>query len=385
VKEGWKMRERTILKLAALLAVSLLLAAAGCAGRSGPVPVTTAVAADKELETVLEISGALVPVQSVDISSKFTGKVAGLAFNVGSAVRAGDILIQLETDTLASQLQQAQAGLESAEAAVESALSQASLAQINLDAAQKLYDRTKVLYDAGAVSQNQMDDVADKLEAAQYQFENASGPAQDQARAAVSTALANINNYQLQIESATIKSPIDGYITSRNVNIGQVITTGTTIITLVDISTLKLKSTVSQDVLPFLAAGGEMDVAVDSYPDIKLKGTITSIGPIAVSTGGMFPVEITVSNKGSLAAGLSARAHLAARVKGVTVPLSAVAQGGGESYVFVIRDNIAVKRPVKTGMSSGSTVQILQGLEAGEIVAATNVGSLSDNMQVSAD
>ncbi len=378
------MAKRIKFILALLLAAVLLLTAAGCAGRgdSRSVAVTAATAVDRELATTLEISGVLVPLQSVDISSKFTGKVVRLDFNVGSAVKAGDILIVLDTDSLNAQLLQAQASLQSAEAAAESAQSQAALAKINLDAARILYDRTKILYESGAVSQSQLEEITDKLNIAQYQYENAAGPAQAQAQAAISTALANINNYQVQIDSATIRSPIDGLLTSRNVNVGQVVSTGVAVISIVDTSTLKLKSTVNQELLPLLSVGQEMEVTIDSYPDNKLKGTISSLGPIAVSTGEVFPLEITVDNSGGLAAGLSARAAVSTVIKGIVVPASAVAQGGGESYVYVINDSTVAKRVVKVGLKNDQDAQIIKGLNSGEQVAVTNVSALTDKTPV---
>jgi RND family efflux transporter MFP subunit len=383
VKEGLYMRKRIKVSLAALLALLLLLTAAGCAGRNeSGAAVTTATADNQELETTLELSGVLVPVQTVDISSKISGKVVGLGSNVGSAVKTGDILIQLDTDTLNAQLLQAEAGLQSAEAAAESVENQASLARINLDAAQKLYDRTKTLYQSGVVSQSQMDDITDKLNIAQNQFENASGPAQAQARAAISTARANIRNIQVQIDNAAIRSPIDGYVTNQSVNVGQVVSIGVSVISIVDTSTLKLKSTVSQDLLPLLSVNQEMDITVDSYPDNRFKGTISSIGPIAVSTGEVFPLEITVNNNGSLTAGLSAHAAMITKIKGIVVPASSVVQGSGESYVFVINDNTALKRVVKVGLKNDRAAQILKGLSVGENVAVTNVSALTDNIKV---
>jgi RND family efflux transporter MFP subunit len=384
VKEGLFMAMRIKFILAALLAAILLLTAAGCAGRgdSRSVTVKAAAAVDRELVSNLELSGVLVPLQSVDISSKFTGKVVSLGFDVGSAVKAGDILIVLDTDTLNAQLLQAQASLQSAEAAAESAQSQASLSKINLDAARKLHDRTVVLYEAGAVSQSQMDDITDQLNMSQYQYDNAAGPAQAQARAAISTALANINNYQLQIDSAAIRSPIDGLLTSRNVNVGQVVSTGVAVISIVDTSKLKFKSTVSQELLPLLSVGQEMEVTVDSYPDNKMKGTLSSLGPIAVSTGEVFPLEVTIDNSGGLAAGLSARAAVSTVVKGIVVPSSAVVQGGGESYVYVINDSTVSKRVVKVGLKNDQDAQIIKGLNPGEQVAVTNVSALSDKMPV---
>ena len=191
-----------------------------------------------------------------------------------------------------------------------------------------------------------------------------------------------MNNYQVQINSATIRSPIDGLLTSRNVNVGQVVSTGVAVISIVDTSTLKLKSTVNQELLPLLSIGQEMDITIDSYPDNKLKGTISSLGPIAVSTGEVFPLEVTINNSGGLTAGLSARAAVSTAVKGIVVPASAVTQGGGESYVFVINDNTVSKRVVKVGLKNDQDAQIIKGLNQGEQVAVTNVSALNDKMPV---
>ncbi|MBP7331124.1 MAG: efflux RND transporter periplasmic adaptor subunit [Firmicutes bacterium] len=378
------MSKRIKISLASLLAVMLLLSTSGCGGRNegGAVAVTAAPAANQELETMLELSGVLVPARTVEIASKIPGKAVSVGAGVGSAVNAGEILIQLDTDALSGQLAQAEAGLQSAEAAAEAAAGQTQLAGINLDAAQKLYDRTRVLYESGAIAQSQMDDVTDKLNIAKNQYENASGAALAQARAAIATARANIKSIQAQIDSATVKSPLDGIVAVQNVNAGQVVSPNVPLMSIVDTSTLKLKSTVSQDLLPLLAVGREMDVTIDSFPDSRLKGTISIIGPMAVSTGQVFPLEITVDNCGGFMAGLSARASMSAKAGGIVVPASAVAQGGGESYLFVINGDTAVRRVVKVGLKNDQAVQILDGLSEGERVAVTNVSALTDNKPV---
>ena len=367
-----------------LFAVLLVFIFSGCADKSADQVknVKTAAAGNQELETKIQLSGVLLPEKTVDISSKISGQVVRLGFEVGSAVKAGDVLMQLDTESLKAQLLQAQAGLQSAEASVQSVQNQASLAKINLDAAQKDYDRTKTLFDSGAVSQSQMDDTSDKLDIAKNQFENASGPALNQAKAAVSTAGANIKNLQVQINYATVKSPSAGIVASQNVDAGEVVSAGVPVISIVDTQVLKMKSTVTQDELPLFSVGKEVDLTVDSYPDVKFKGAITSLGPVAVSTGEVFPVEISVKNNGSLKAGLSAHASVAARAKGIVVPVSAIVQDSGKSFVFVIKDNIAERRAVKTGLKNDQIILILTGLNKGERVAVTNVSSLADRAAV---
>ncbi|MGD0152691.1 MAG: efflux RND transporter periplasmic adaptor subunit [Thermacetogeniaceae bacterium] len=375
------MHKQIQVSLAVMATLLLAIIISGCASHS-VVAVTTATAANQELLTTLDLSGVLVPVQSANIASQISGQVASLGFQAGSAVKAGDILMTLDTAILSAQLASAEAGLQSAEAAVEASKSQASVTKITLDAAQKSYDRTKSLFDAGAASQSQLDDATDKLDTATAQYENAAGPAQDQAQAAVSTAQANVRNLSVQLSHATIRSPLDGVLTSQNVSVGEVVSPGVAVISVVDASSLKLKSTVSQDILPLLANGQGMDVTIDSFPGSSVKGAISCIGPIAVSTGEMFPIEVTIKNDGKLMAGLSAHATMAAHASGIVVPSAAVVHSNGTSYVFVVKDGMASKRLVNIGLKSDQGTLILKGLAAGERVAITNVSALTDNMPV---
>jgi multidrug efflux pump subunit AcrA (membrane-fusion protein) len=372
-------RIRAFLILPAVTA--LIFAAAGC-GAAKPVAVTTAVAADRELTATLNLSGVLVPAHTAAISGQIAGKVTSLGFQTGNKVKAGDVLMQLDTAALNAQLAQAEASLLAAGAAAEAAGNQAALAKINLDSAQKSYDRSKALFAAGAVSQSAFDDATDALNIARKQYDNASGAALDQARAAVSTARANIGSLDVQLSETTIRSPLDGVLSGRNVNVGEVVSPGVAVMSVADDSSLKLSGTVTQDQLPLLSPGQEMDVTVDSFPGRVYRGTITTLGPIAVSTGEVFPIEITIRNDGRLMAGLTAHAEASVKAGGVVVPSSAVAGSGGSAYVFVVKDGVAVKRLVSTGLRSGNAVIVLKGLAAGEKVAVTNTGALADNMPV---
>jgi HlyD family secretion protein len=375
-------RIRASLAIPAILAIALLVfVASGCAGHSA-VAVTTAVATNQELATTIDLSGVLVPTQTADISSQIAGKVTSLGFQVGDAVKAGDVLMQLDTASLNAQLAQAEASLQSAQAAVGEAGNQAAVDKISLDSAQKSYDRTKALFDAGAASQSALDNATDALDTAQKQYDNAAGPALDQAEAAVSTARANINSLDVQLSETTIKSPLDGVLSSRNVNVGEVVSPGVAVMSVVDASSLKLRSTVTQDTLPLLALGQEMDVVIDSFPNRVYQGSVTTLGPIAVSTGEVFPIEVTIKNDGHLMAGLAAHASASVKASGIVVPSSAVVQSSGANYVFVIKDGVASKRLVSTGQGSDKDTLILKGLTAGEVVAVTNTNALADNMPV---
>ena len=375
-------RNRASLAIPASLALALLVfVASGCAAHS-TVAVTTAVATNQELTTTLDLSGVLVPTQTADISSQIAGKVTSLGFQTGDSVKAGDVLMQLDTSSLNAQLAQAEASLQSVQAAVGEAGSQAAVDKISLDSAQESYNRVKALSDSGADSQSDLDNATNALDTAQTQYDNASGPALAQAEAAVNTARADINGLDVQLSETTTKSPLDGVLSSRNVNVGEVVSPGVAVMSIVDASSLKLSSTVTQDILPLLALGQEMDVVIDSFPNRVYQGSVTTIGPIAVSTGEIFPIEVTIKNDGHLMDGLAAHASASVQESGIVVPSSAVVQISGASYVFVIKDGVASKRLVSTGPKSDTDTLILKGLTAGELVAVTNTNALADNMPV---
>ena len=377
------MQKRFRGSITIFIAILLVIAVSGCSGQNTQkVTVTTAVASQHEIETTLDFSGVLLPNQTVDISSKITGQVIALGSKVGSPVKAGDQLIKLDTESLNGQLMQAEASLQSAQAAAQAAENQTSISKVNLNTAQINYDRTKLLFDSGAVSQSQLDDAQDKLNIAATQYANASGPAQAQAAASISTANANIKSLNVQKNNATIKSPLNGIITNQNLNLGQVVSPGVTLISIADTSILKMKSTVSQDKLPLLALGQEMNIRIDSYPDRIFKGTITTIGPTAVNTGEVFPVEISLQNESGLMAGLSAHTSLISKTQGIIIPTASLIQNNRASYVFVIENDLAMKRIVKTGLRNDTEVQIIEGLSEGERVAAANVTVLADKMPV---
>jgi RND family efflux transporter, MFP subunit len=377
------MQKRIHKSIIFIMLIMLAFTLTGCGSNSGsPVAVSTYTAKQDTMELPLILSGVLTAGQTASISSQITGQVVQLGFAAGDVVKEGDLLVQLDTKSLEGQLLAAQASLQSAQAAAAASNNQSYLAKISLDAAQKNYDRVKQLYDAGAASALQMEDAQDKLNTASKQYENASGPALDQAQAAINSAAANIKGYEIQIAKSSITSPINGIISSQSVNVGEVVSVGVPVISIIDNSQLKLKCTVGQDDLSLLSHGQSVQIAVDGYPNLDLTGTITSVGPMAVSTGEVFPVEITLDNDGNLMTGMSAHATLVTKVQGIIVPASAVVQNDGETVVFVTDGQQASKRIVKTGLKNDTFIQILEGLNEGDQVIVSNAGALADNTRV---
>lgn len=394
------MKVRRKRAAALLLAGALALAAAGCGARvkaNDQVTVKAVAASQGEVVATVEVTGALVPVRTVNVSSKLSGQVKAVKANVGDRVQAGQLLVEIDTRELQAQLQQAEAAVrvvkdqaEQARIGMETAQIAIANAKVGLDAAQKYYDRMKALVDAGAAPQSQLDDAQTRLEqaqngyetaqkqyeTAQKQYETASGSGLAQAEAAVNTIKVNLSN-------ASITSPISGIVTNRNVNPGEMATPAGPLLTIADTSTLKLQGTIGQEVVPLLAVGQKVTVTVDAMPGREFTGTVTQVGPVAAQTGQRFPVEISLPNQGDLKAGMTARASFkVTSPEGVVIPVAAVRTDNGQNYVFVVKSGTVERRPVTLGLKNDAQVIVLSGLQAGEKVAITNVGALQDKMAV---
>ncbi|MGB9921033.1 MAG: efflux RND transporter periplasmic adaptor subunit [Moorellales bacterium] len=388
---------------AAVVAAALALGGAACGVKSaqGPapeLPVKTVTAALGPVDVVVELTGTLLPARSANVSGKLAGRVAEVRAEVGDAVKAGQVLVRIDTAELQAQWQQAEAAVSLAEAqadqagiALDTARLKVEAAQIDLDNARKAYDRVKSLADAGAAPQSQLDEVEARLkqaqtqyrlavmqeESARRQYAIATGPALAQARAAQ-------NLIRVQMKNAEVCSPLSGVVTNRYVNPGEVVGAGTPLLTVADTSSLKLQGTVSQEVVPLLAVGQKVSVTVDALPGAEFEGRVTQVGPVAAATGQRFPVEVTLSNPGRLAPGMSARAVLKlAGPEGVLVPVSALRSEGGETFVFVVDNgNVVRRRAVTLGLRGEEKATVVTGLAAGERVAVTNVEGLQDGAAV---
>jgi HlyD family secretion protein len=377
--------ERTGIRLLGLLGAAALSAGLlACAPKTAvPVTVRTEEARPGRIDWKVEFSGVLVPNRTLNIYSKISGQLKAVAADVGGRVRQGEVLVQIDAKELNAQLQVAEAAragmadqAEQAEAGIQSA-------QLNLDIAQRAYERTKTLFDTQVVTQSQLDDAKDRLQLAQAALESANRQYRMLSGSGLAQAEAQVNFIRVQLSNSTISSPIDGIVTNRNVNPGEIAPLSAPLMAIADTSTLKLQGNVPQEAVVRLAVGDKVMVSVDGIPGPGYAGVISQVGPIGASTGQYFPVAVSLKNDGRLLAGMTAKAAFnLTSSEGVLVPLAALFAQDGQEFLYVVAGGKARKRAVNLGAQSGPEAQILSGLQAGEAVAVSNVGLLSDGMEV---
>ncbi len=373
---------KTFIILSALL---IAVFAEGCTSADewpSAVTISTTKAVRSDLSAPMNFAGVLIPAQSENIYSKLSGTIADVNADVSSTVVAGDTLIVLNTSEMSAQRSQLSASVKTAQAARNTALAQEEIARVAHEGLLDPYKKTLQLYSAGNASESDLAKLKTQLDTAEAQY-NAAKKAVSQAEAAVNAANATADTLDPQLANAIIKSQISGVVTNRNVNPGEVAGPGVALMTVADVSSLKIKCILPQTLLPFIKTGQAADVWADVSPDKAYKGTITRIYPTAVSTGEYFPIEITFKNIDTLKPGLSGHAALSLSVsKAVAVPSSAVVMQSGNTYVYTAKDGKAMRNKVSVGFSDGKTDVITQGLDEGTAVVTGNAGSLFDGVPV---
>jgi RND family efflux transporter MFP subunit len=365
---------------AAALSAGLL----ACAPKTAVlVTVRTEEARPGTIDWRVEFSGVLVPNRTLNIYSKIAGQLKAVAADVGGRVRRGEVLVQIDAKELDAQLQVAEAARAGMADQAEQAKAGIQSAQLNLDIARRAYERTKSLFDTQVVTQSQLDDARDRLQLSQAALESANRQYRMVSGSGLAQAEAQVNFIRVQLSNSTISSPIDGIVTNRNVNPGEIAPLNAPLMAIADTSTLKLQGNVPQEAVVLLAVGDKVTVSVDGIPGPGYEGVITQVGPIGAATGQYFPVAVSLKNDGRLLAGMTAKAALSlTSSEGVLVPLAALFAQDGQEFLYVVAGGRARKRAVNLGAQNGPEAQILSGLQAGEAVVVSNVGLLSDGMEV---
>jgi RND family efflux transporter MFP subunit len=351
----------------------LAIPAGGCNGKVGAadaeqkkkVEATSRVkVASPEIKTIhrrLEYTGTVEPVRQVRIVPEVTAKIKKLNVENGDRVKKGQVIAKFDSKLFNLQKRQASAAVK--------------LAQTQVDSAEKELGRLSPLAESGAVTQQQIDQMQSGLDAAKAQAE--------QAQAASSLASYSIQN-------STLRAPFDGIVTNLLVNEGeyaspQLATYG--MLTLVDISSVKVKVSVTEKDLPVVVVGLGAEIRTEAYPDEVFTGQVAVITPSADPLSKSFPVEIHVPNPDEqLKAGMfvNVRIHVETREDVLTVPAKAVVQMKERKLVYVVgKDGTASPREVVTGIETDEGVEILEGdLSTGDRVVTEGNFGLKDGARV---
>ncbi|SDG73465.1 efflux RND transporter periplasmic adaptor subunit [Chitinophaga filiformis] len=284
--------------------------------------------------------GSFAPDREVVIASESTGKVVKINVREGSQVSAGSLIAQLDTDLLQAQLQSALAN-----------------------------------YDNAALTLRRYEQAINGVTKLQI----------DNARTQMLTDKAQIDQLRKQINMCSIKAPFSGIITSKNFELGAVVSAGAQMAQLTDISRLKLEISVPERNIMQFRKEQAITVLTDVYPDEKFQGHVDMIAAKADASHN-YTVKILVTNNAATAlkAGMYGRISFndVKTKEAISIPRSALVGSSSRPQVFVVVNGIAKLRDIQTGGSNETIIQVTSGLQPGEIVATGGLINLTEGSKV---
>lgn len=224
--------------------------------------------------------------QSVDLNSKIAGNIENIYVAEGDEVKAGELLLTIDSRALLSKKQQAEGAVAAAQATYNKAVNGArgeELAQAKAacDLAEKTYTRVKSLYEQEAVSENQLDQVYTQYIAAQQTYQMAKEGARDEDIAAAKALLTQAQGALAEVESyladCQITAPLDGVVTQINVSVGELVSTGMPLATVDERGNYRLEANIDESWLSFVKQNGSVQIKFAAYPDEQVTGTVVQI------------------------------------------------------------------------------------------------------------
>jgi membrane fusion protein (multidrug efflux system) len=320
-----------------------------------PETVTTAVVQSDDWQSVITAVGSLEAVQGVTVAAEMGGRIVNIAFEPGTRVKKGDLLVQQDTASETAQLRAAEASL--------------SLAKSNLERKNKLLERRTI---------------------SRSEFDNAD--------AQYKQALAEADNIRAIIEKKTIRAPFAGRLGIRLVNLGQILNEGEPIVSLQSLDPIFVNFLLPQQQIAQIQTGLSVRVTTDSLPDRAVEGKITAINPQVDAATRNIRIQATLPNtEERLRPGMFANVAVVmpGRESVLFIPATAVNYAPYSDSVFVVEEGQAEvdgrasmvlrQQIVRLGEKRGDFVAVVSGLQEGQTVVSTGVFKLRNGQSVTVD
>jgi HlyD family secretion protein len=340
-------------------------------------------------------TGKVWPITQVEVKSKASGIVTKLDTDINHTVHVGQVLAQLDQEEILDQVAAAKAQLQAAEANMKSAQAAVAYDRVAAEAPdlpdwERNWHRAAEMEKSGVLSKQNADQAQQQYLSAANARDRAvaqitvDSAKQRQAQSQVAQAEASLKQLEEQLSYTTITSPIDGVVLSRDVQVGDAVSsilvlgsTATLVMTLGDTHQVYVKGKVDESDIGKVYLGQAARIKVQSFPDRTFFGKVTKIAPLGVEKDNVttFEVQISIDNPGGeLKANMTANAEvvLEEHKHVLTVPEQAVLYDKDRNASVWVPDphgkdgHRVVK--VKTGLSNGSRVEITAGLKAGDTV-----------------
>ena len=306
------------------------------------IPVEVQDVSRGDISAYYSNTATLEAVGEAEVVSKVRGIVQEIYVEEGDEVQAGQVIAKIEDDQYRIEAERAKATLD----------------RLNND-----FNRNKELFQKELISVEVYDNARFVLESQKADYELA----------------------QLNYEYTNIKSPITGVISERFVKVGNMIGTDQQMYKVVDFDPIQAVLYVPEHERYKIKKGQGAELIADAIPGRTFTGYVERISPIIDSATGTFKVTVYMDSKqDELRPGMFGRVKIVydTRLNTKMIPKPAIIAEDETQSVFVIKDSLAFRKQIRTGYVNGFNIEVISGLEDGEVVVTTGQGSLSDSTRV---
>jgi HlyD family secretion protein len=393
-----KKRRRRIIYGVIAVVVLLVVVGGVIAATSGGTKIDPSKLAKVEkgdLAKSVVATGKIEPITKVEVKSKASGIVKKLYVDYGDRVKKGQVLAELDRDEIQARVDQARAQLEASSASLNGTRADLERAKVDAESPdlpmlKRAYERAQGMAKEGVVSASALDDAqkayllaVNKQNVAKAQLQVLQAKI-GQAQGQMAQDRANLKQLEEQLSYTTIESPLDGIVLSRDVEIGDAVSsilvlgsTATLVMTLGDTSEVYVKGKVDESDIGKVYLGQPARIKVESFKDKTFTGKVTKISPMGVEKDNVttFEVRVSINNpEGVLKAMMTANAEiiLEEHKNVLQIPEGAIIYDKDKNASVEVPDPKAKegkkKLAVNIGISNGAKTELLKGLKEGDQV-----------------
>jgi len=332
--------------------------------------------------TLLNASGYVVAQRKAAVASKITGRLVFLGVEEGNRVKKGEVIARLENDDAKAAMERAKADAKVAHFKLEQ--SQAEMDDAVLD-----YNRKKELVEKEIIARSQFD-------AAETRFKKARAAVAAH-QAALRASEAALKEVGVSLEYTIIRAPFDAVVLTKNADIGDIVTpigaaadAKAAVVNIADMDSLQVEVDVSESNIEEVKVGQPCEIQLDALPNDRFRGVVHMIVPTADRSKASILVKTAFIEKDPrILPEMSAKVAFLSRQ--ITpeeenpfkaLPSNAVVNREGETLVFVVQNNRALKTPVHLGRRLDTMVEILDGVEVGDQVATAPLDKIKNGIKV---
>ena len=368
----------------------------GRGGRGASVTVEAAALQRISVQRQVDLSGSLLSPDQARVSSEVAGIIRDVPVQLGSDVRPGDLLVQLDPRELKLALERAESALRQVEAQLgidraqdrepppDDRIASVRQAAANRDDARNGFRRAQQLNGRGLMSQVDFDTADTRMKVAEANYEATLDTIRS-LKATLQDRRAAFELAQKKLNDAAVRAPVAGLISERLVQPGEFIRENTPVATIVQIHPLRLRTAIQERHAGLIHAGQSVEFFVEAFPERKFTGRVAYVSPAVDQVTRTFAVEAVVDNQDrALKPGFFAKGNVLTRTDTnvLAVPDRAVSTLAGVSTVYVIEGGKARQQQVSLGARRDQLVEITAGLRGDETLATTNLNQLATGVAV---